>query len=198
MKPGYSKKTILANINEAIRGGSDRNPAIRQAFDHARKSYFHAHPQGLLPVYLAFPKTARKKTDYTVTGAPMLAARNPVRELDIAPEERERIQQDVGTLLSGRGKRVRQGGKLFSDFTGYDDPNVSKISVDEWPKEMVYIGQVDFIGYTTERDGKVEAYRHDFKAASRPLFCTTPDGKRLFMLGGAFRFTERGIVDHKP
>ena len=57
------------------------------------------------------------------------------------------------------------------------------------------VGWCDGILYTTERDGNVEKYIHKFKKSSRPLLAASFDGKNLLLLGGAFRFTDRGIVD---
>jgi len=67
-----------------------------------------------------------------------------------------------------------------------------KISI---PEVALKIGQCDGVLYTTVRDGKTEKYIHKFKARSRPLLVTSFDGKQLLMVGGSFRFTERGIVD---
>ena len=49
--------------------------------------------------------------------------------------------------------------------------------------------------YTTVRDGKEEKYIHQFKAKDKPLLCVTPDGTQILLVGGAYDFTERGIVD---
>jgi len=58
------------------------------------------------------------------------------------------------------------------------------------------VGTVDGILYTTVRDGNTEKYIHEFKKKSRPHLAVSHDGKQLFILGGGYAFTERGIVDH--
>jgi len=63
------------------------------------------------------------------------------------------------------------------------------------PAVAVAIGEVDGILYSTVRDGKLEKYIHKFHKADRPLFVVSPEGKTLFLLGGNYTFTERGIVD---
>ncbi len=59
----------------------------------------------------------------------------------------------------------------------------------------VLIGECDGILYTTVRDGKKESYIHKFKKKARPIFAVSHDGTQLYLLMGAYRFTDRGIVD---
>jgi len=49
--------------------------------------------------------------------------------------------------------------------------------------------------YSTVRDGVLEKYIHKFHKRDCPLFVVAPDGKSLYLLGGVYNFTERGIVD---
>jgi hypothetical protein len=88
-----------------------------------------------------------------------------------------------------------QAGRLFEDFTGDKSTNVQRVKKPEIPEVLVAIGTIDGILYSTVRDGEVERYIHKFVAKARPTFAVSPDGKQLFMLGGAYNFTERGIVD---
>lgn len=67
--------------------------------------------------------------------------------------------------------------------------------VPDLPKSAAVIGELDAVQYTTIRDGRVEAYEHRFRAGDRPMLCTSPDGRQLLIVGGAYVFTERGIVD---
>jgi hypothetical protein len=121
---------------------------------------------------------------------------NPVRELDISPTEMKRIREAVNRELGGRGAMLRKAGDLYTRFTGHKDLDITRATVPKMPHVLVEVGQVDGILYTTVRDGVKESYIHKFKAKSRPLFAVSPDGKQLFMLGGAFTFGARGIVDH--
>jgi hypothetical protein len=127
-----------------------------------------------------------------------LTGRNPVRELPISAAERARIQRDVSAMFSGAGRDIRKAAALYSDFTGHEDVRVGKVRVASMPKTMLAIGKVDGILYSTVRDNVAEKYIHKFKASSRPLLCSSPDGKQLYLLGGAYDFTERGIVDKTP
>lgn len=103
-------------------------------------------------------------------------------------------------LSKKREKILRQGAKLYQEFTGHTDEfEVREVDVKGFPEgltELVVIGECTGILYDTIRDGELEKYIHQFKAKkSRPLFCITPDGNQIVLLGGAYKFTDRGIVD---
>lgn len=61
------------------------------------------------------------------------------------------------------------------------------------PHVALAVGDLDFVGYTTVRDGRVEKYIHRFPKKRRPLLATSHDGASLEILGGDFQFTEAGI-----
>lgn len=90
---------------------------------------------------------------------------------------------------------LRRAAALYEDFTGHVPEVVAEIRKPRYPDAVLVVGDCDGILYTTVRDGRKERYIHEFKASSRPLFCVSPDGKTLYLLGGAFSFTDRGIVD---
>lgn len=50
--------------------------------------------------------------------------------------------------------------------------------------------------YTTVRDGKKERYIHNFKKSARPNLVASHDGAKIALIGGNYRFTDRGIVDN--
>lgn len=91
--------------------------------------------------------------------------------------------------------QIRNASKLYSDFTGHDANEYEMVDKPIIPDVMLLVGDLDFIGYTTVRDGKTEKYIHKFKKNCRPHFTVSHDGKQLFMLGGSYDFTELGIVD---
>jgi hypothetical protein len=92
------------------------------------------------------------------------------------------------------GAEYEEAARLFSDFTGHDGEPWAKARV-ALPKVALVVGRCDGVLYTTVRDGQREKYIHRFKAAAAPILAASPDGRQLFLLGGEFRFTERGIVD---
>lgn len=92
-------------------------------------------------------------------------------------------------------RKVLRAADLFQDFTGHAGEILGKVEFPAPPKSALVIGTLIDIGYVTVRDGKTERYRHTFRAASRPLLCSSDDGKQLFIYGGRYNFTDRGIVD---
>jgi len=96
--------------------------------------------------------------------------------------------------LSKRAQ-VEKAADLFEQFTGHDAEHTETIDKPKMPDAVLVVGEIDGIMYSTVRDGVSEKYVHQFKKSSRPLFAVSPDGEQLFMLGGAYTFTDRGIVD---
>lgn len=88
-----------------------------------------------------------------------------------------------------------RAAKLYRDFTGHKPVVIGKIRAPKMPKVMTRIGRVAFIGYDTVRDGVPEKYIHKFAKGDAPTLCVSPDGKTIFLIGGNYTFTERGIVD---
>ena len=93
-------------------------------------------------------------------------------------------------------KRIAQAAKLYENFTGHRAKRIDTVSVPGDDVGIV-IGKCSGIMYETVRDGKKEHYIHEFSKNSRPVFAVSFDGKRLYLLAGAYKFTERGIVDKK-
>lgn len=89
---------------------------------------------------------------------------------------------------------IARGIELFKNFRGEDPEHVDTVQL-PCHAVAVVIGECDGILYTTRRDGKVEKYIHKFKGTSRPLLCTSFDGSQLYLLGGAYDFTDAGITD---
>lgn len=98
-------------------------------------------------------------------------------------------------LMKHHSSDVRHTARLIEQFKGTDAEIVDTVDMPPLPKVAGRIGTVDFIGYTTEREGRVEKYIHRFRASDRPELLTTPDGRQLLLFGGRFVFTARGIVD---
>ena len=69
-----------------------------------------------------------------------------------------------------------------------------KIPMD-WPDTVLTVGECDGILYSTIRDGESERYIHKFRNSARPILASSYDGTQLVLIGGDFRFTDRGIVD---
>lgn len=105
---------------------------------------------------------------------------------------------------SRAGKRVRslasnpdvkRAASLFERFTGHEAEVLGVCKVPDLPRVGVVVGECDGVLYTTVRDGKVERYIHEFAKADRPQLVISPNGRQMYLIGGRFTFTERGIVD---
>lgn len=91
-------------------------------------------------------------------------------------------------------RELAQAARRFKAFTGREPDRVEKIPIEPMPRAGLAFGELLEIGYLSYRDGL--PYRHSFRPLrSRPLVVSTPDGKRLLLIGGSYSFTERGIVN---
>lgn len=90
---------------------------------------------------------------------------------------------------------VHEAVERFTGFKGERPQSVSRVRVPELPHVMLTIGDCIGIMYRTHRGGRTDNYLHRFKKSSRPTLCCSSDGKTLYLLGGAYRVTDRGIED---
>lgn len=179
LQSGYGREVIAANVTE-LEKTIPRRQAVAAALAYARQSYFKRYPHGALPRVLAYPKTHPLKHHYDKHGNPLhaeaaavLAEKNPSR------------------------RQIAQARALGRAFTGHPYNRAVKLRQKPAFGPRVAIGPVTGIMYLAKRDGRVEQYLHKFAPRSRPLLVTLSDGTRLELLGGAFRFTDRGIVDSR-
>ncbi len=93
-------------------------------------------------------------------------------------------------------RKVAQAARLYEKFSGESPRYLDKIEL-ERDTVLLKIGLCDGVLYTARRDGKADKYVHEFSGRSRPMLCSSADGKRLYLLGGKYDFTEDGIVDKK-
>lgn len=92
-------------------------------------------------------------------------------------------------------RQIDQGLQLFKDFRGDEPQGIDRVKLPPQPKVLMMIGECSGVMYETIRDGEKETYLHRFKKSSRPALCCTPDGKTLYLIGGVYQVTDRGIVD---
>lgn len=96
---------------------------------------------------------------------------------------------------SSRQARIAQAGRLFRDFRGENPGRVDVLTVPAIPDVVLQVGECIGIMYRTKRDGQVDNYLHRFVKKARPTLAVSSDGRILYLLGGAYRVTDRGIVD---
>lgn len=90
--------------------------------------------------------------------------------------------------------KKRAAAKLFEDFTGHNAEELTEVEVPTDDVLMI-VGDCEAIAYTATRDGETHSYQHEFKKSARPVLCVSHDGERLYLLAGAYKFTQRGIED---
>lgn len=100
----------------------------------------------------------------------------------------------AGARRSTRTDAQRAAAR-FERFTGHDAEEIGRAYMPPIPKHAASIGVCTAICYETVRDGRVENYIHEFSEAAAPLLAVSPDGKQLWLVGGKYTFTDRGIVD---
>ena len=98
------------------------------------------------------------------------------------------------SAVDAYARELDQADELLNDFSGHRGREV--LSVRERPiKTGLVVGDLLGVMYATTRDGQKEKYGHEFRSKSRPLLVASHDGSRIGIVGGRYRFTERGIED---
>lgn len=134
------------------------------------------------------PRRGRRVDTSKLTAAQKAKVRRVLRESQGARAPQR------GRSRNPRGRSYRQAVKLFRDFHGEHPRFVDEYELPA-PEMGVYIGPCDGILYTAKVDGKTERLVHEFTGRSRPIFAVSADGRDILLLGGDFKFTERGLVD---
>lgn len=95
---------------------------------------------------------------------------------------------------------IERARRLYRSLRDREPRRIKRIRTAPMPRAVAVMGYLAKVEYDTTQllDGKYQAVRrfHTFAAASRAMLCS--DGKRLFIVGGRFRVTSRGIVDIRP
>lgn len=91
--------------------------------------------------------------------------------------------------------KQKEAAFLYEDFTGHAADNYTNHTLNV-PDVGLQFGKCTGIMYETVRDGNHEYYCHEFKKTARPIIGASHDGKQLILVGGNYRFTNRGIVDN--
>lgn len=180
LKCGYSHGVFEANYHTLRTESLRHDQALAAAYDHARRCYWKKFPDGACPAWMV------RKGDSRL---------NPLRKKNPANRRKNPVPESSQSAKRSRDARIKAAGDLYTRFTGHDADEIVSVDKPVLPDVMLTVGDIDGILYTTVRDGKVEKYIHKFKKNCRPLFCVSHDGEQLFMLGGSYDFTERGIVD---
>lgn len=97
-------------------------------------------------------------------------------------------------------KAVKWAASLFRKFREQPARRVGTMRA-ELPEVLMVMGTASAIEYETTHQNDEgtqvvsQGYRHKFAPGSRPLLCCAPGKNGLFLVGGRYHVTERGIVD---
>lgn len=182
-----------------------QNPILRQRYaaytvqDGVKYYLSHYDARRGIPVFDTDINNATlyRRPDVAIADAAWItkATLDPKRAKEMLPFKAEDIYNGRKTNPAPRASAINEAKKRFEDFTGMAASNLETVRL---PKHEIglKIGPCDGVLYTTVRDGKTEKYIHEFKKKSRPLLAASHDGKSLYLIGGSYTFTERGIEDH--
>lgn len=91
--------------------------------------------------------------------------------------------------------QVKTAKRLYRDFTGDVADFVQQYNAEPMDEVLVVVGACEAIAYTATRDGETASYQHEFLPHARPELAVSFDGRRLYLLAGAYKFTGHGIED---
>ncbi len=91
-------------------------------------------------------------------------------------------------------KEFRGAFKLHEAFRELPPKKSVRMRIDP-PKTLMSMGHVEAICYRTTHGKQSVLYKHDFAPGSRPVLAAGPKRNQLFLLGGRYHVTDRGIVD---
>jgi hypothetical protein len=89
---------------------------------------------------------------------------------------------------------INRAAALYRDFREAEPQRASLLDID-LPRAVAEVGVCQFIGYLTTHAGRSQAYVHGFAKGSAPSLYSSGRRGELFLFGGRFRMTARGIVD---
>lgn len=94
-------------------------------------------------------------------------------------------------------RELRKAARLYRDFRE-ETPRRAKVIRVTLPKVAAIMGHVRSIEYDTTHRGKTHLYKHTFAPGSRPMLVAGTRNGQLYLIGGRYHVTERGIVDLDP
>lgn len=90
---------------------------------------------------------------------------------------------------------TRRAVKAYRDFTGHEPSKVRVTKLDDRDVAGWKMGPLVGVAYEATRDNETRQYFHEFKKSSRPDLIARDDGRKLYIAGGSYKITERGVED---
>jgi hypothetical protein len=92
---------------------------------------------------------------------------------------------------------MERAARAYQAFHGERPKEILQLDIPSAPRTAVALGECLAVIYRGRRDGKTYSFKHTFARRARPYLCFSSDGRQLFLLGGDFKVTDRGIVDRE-
>lgn len=109
----------------------------------------------------------------------------------ILREAREDFSSDLDAM-DLRDKQIEIAERKLKHFTGKKFTKTKSLHAPN--DSVVYeLGKLKAVIYEAEIDGEVNNYIHEFKQSSTPILAVSFDGYQLYILGGEYEVTNRGI-----
>lgn len=90
---------------------------------------------------------------------------------------------------------MSRAAKAFEDFTGRKPAHVSRVRLPDRDVSGWEMGPLVGVAYEAKRDGATKQYFHEFKPSARPRLIAQDDGTQLYIAGGRYKVTDRGVED---
>lgn len=90
---------------------------------------------------------------------------------------------------------TRRAANAFEAFKGERPTRLRRARLPDKDVSGWQMGPVVGVAYEARRDGETARYFHEFKKAARPNLVASDDGRQLYIEGGRYRVTDRGIED---
>ncbi len=94
-------------------------------------------------------------------------------------------------------KHLKNAVGLYRKFREADPKRARRVTIN-LPSALMVMGRVSAIEYETTHKGVAHKYRHDFVPGSRPTLAASGAKNGLYLHGGRYHVTDRGIVDLDP
>ena len=91
-------------------------------------------------------------------------------------------------------RALRRADSFYNDFHwGRDAKEIIKTRIKATPKVLVSLGELHAVEYKAAKgNGRKVTYRHVFHK-EKPILCSDSRGRDLYIIGGDYIITERGI-----
>jgi len=172
----------------AGRKSDSRNPPRSQRAKARRRAQRTLADDARLPVSLRLRADLNRRTKRAGRRGATTRA-----EHHLAESRRRSSARRKNPATASELERAR---KTFRKWHQFDAKDVVRVKgSDRIPRTLVKLGEIpEFIYRSNKWEGKAVTYRHVTKRP-RPLLCTGPSGKGLYIVGGNTRVTDAGLVN---